>query len=913
MQGKLLTGPLFPFLFRISLSAAVLISGAPALLFPAVPRLMNLQGRLTDKSGIPLTGIYEVKFSVWDSAVGGGMLWNETQNVTCARGIFQILLGSVNPIPSNVFSDGEHRYLEIDIENPVNDPPMTPRQRLVTVAYAFLAEEAVHSRTADEAARAQTALTAQSAQTAQTSVLALSVPDGIITNPKLAPQSVTSQKISDLAVTESKLADRAVTPQKLSLDAIYTDEKAVNATSVSGKFLQVSAEPETAGQLILPGTSPVISASIPDGKITLTNDTKVEGQLVVVSTLTIGTNSVKIGGNVYDGYTISVSGGDGSFTGTNDITIQSGLGSCLYLNPSSGLASEVFISNTNTLLTSIGSQALCLYYPTATIYGTNSLDIRSGIGHNLNINTVSNSGNTNIGRANSLTTIGGSVKMAGNDIQDSIGTSRISFSPTINQINFTGKLVGDGSGITNVNAATLNTLASSQFLRSDTGAVVYSTHIANIAPSKILPGNLASNVIVSSVSAGAVGSGQIADGAVTPAKIQQGSTYNIVAATAIYSTNSDTLDGYDSSYFLNVSGSTQTKTGSLVVLGNVNASKFTGDGSGLTNLPTAQAFVADAQTLSGRTYEHFLTTSSLTQTKSGGLNLATQSGNVGIGTASPNIAGVTASQVLTINSGSQSALEIAGFGPNPFGLLAFTNTANNKVLGQISAQYQGTPDNGSMSFWTADNQVLYPRMAINRFGNVGIGTTDPASRLEVNVAGYSDGAPFQIWKAGSGTGSQDYSLTLKQVVTPGIIRWAFDQKNAGVNYNNVLTMKQGNVGIGTANPSEQLDVAGGIKSKGNIVPRCNSGVVTLNAWGDSDWIDSGLGDVPIFVYAEDIYTGITGVSTGARGYTVHIEIGWGSQQAYLLCETTSGGRFRILSHNWGLANSAIRWWTFTIF
>ncbi|PKN01225.1 MAG: hypothetical protein CVU77_05965, partial [Elusimicrobia bacterium HGW-Elusimicrobia-1] len=37
--------------------------------FASVPRLMNLQGRLTDKNGIPLSGAYEVKFSVWNSAL----------------------------------------------------------------------------------------------------------------------------------------------------------------------------------------------------------------------------------------------------------------------------------------------------------------------------------------------------------------------------------------------------------------------------------------------------------------------------------------------------------------------------------------------------------------------------------------------------------------------------------------------------------------------------------------------------------------------------------------------------------------------------------------------------------------------------------------------------------------------------
>lgn len=57
---------------------------------------------------------------------GGVMLWDEKQNISCERGVFQTMLGSVNPLPPSVFSLGETCFLEIDIESPVNDPPMTP-------------------------------------------------------------------------------------------------------------------------------------------------------------------------------------------------------------------------------------------------------------------------------------------------------------------------------------------------------------------------------------------------------------------------------------------------------------------------------------------------------------------------------------------------------------------------------------------------------------------------------------------------------------------------------------------------------------------------------------------------------------------------------------------------------------------
>jgi hypothetical protein len=57
---------------RISYIVAFVALVCNSVCAASVPRLMNLQGRLTDKNGIPLSGAYEVKFSVWNSALGGG-------------------------------------------------------------------------------------------------------------------------------------------------------------------------------------------------------------------------------------------------------------------------------------------------------------------------------------------------------------------------------------------------------------------------------------------------------------------------------------------------------------------------------------------------------------------------------------------------------------------------------------------------------------------------------------------------------------------------------------------------------------------------------------------------------------------------------------------------------------------------
>ena len=104
-----------------------------------VPDLVSLQGRLTDSSGNPVAdSSYSIRFSIWDAASSGSELWNETQNVSTSKGLFNVLLGSVATLTRTVF-DGTPRYLELKVGA---DPAMTPRQRFVTVPYAFFAEQA---------------------------------------------------------------------------------------------------------------------------------------------------------------------------------------------------------------------------------------------------------------------------------------------------------------------------------------------------------------------------------------------------------------------------------------------------------------------------------------------------------------------------------------------------------------------------------------------------------------------------------------------------------------------------------------------------------------------------------------------------------------------------------------------------
>ena len=102
-----------------------------------VPSLINYQGVLTDPAtGDLLDGTYEMDFSIYGGAEGGTALWTETQSVDVEMGEFSVLLGSVNPVTSAVFSADE-RYLGIAVGG---DSEMTPRKVLACVPYSFVSD-----------------------------------------------------------------------------------------------------------------------------------------------------------------------------------------------------------------------------------------------------------------------------------------------------------------------------------------------------------------------------------------------------------------------------------------------------------------------------------------------------------------------------------------------------------------------------------------------------------------------------------------------------------------------------------------------------------------------------------------------------------------------------------------------------
>lgn len=114
------------------------------------PKLMNFQGVLTDSNGARVNGQVQATFRVYPTETGGSPIFEETQTVDALDGLVSVLIGSVTPLDATTFS-GEVRWLGIKVGS---DPEMSPRLRIASVPFAFVADTASAADTATQAANA---------------------------------------------------------------------------------------------------------------------------------------------------------------------------------------------------------------------------------------------------------------------------------------------------------------------------------------------------------------------------------------------------------------------------------------------------------------------------------------------------------------------------------------------------------------------------------------------------------------------------------------------------------------------------------------------------------------------------------------------------------------------------------------
>jgi len=117
-------------------------------LYPQLPREMNYQGVLRDENGNPIDGSHDLTFTIY---VWGFYpipprwtwteIYSETQTVQVNDGLFNVVIGSQNPLDPGDFR-GIHLFysdLELGVKVDGGDE-LTPRVKLLPVPYAFRAE-----------------------------------------------------------------------------------------------------------------------------------------------------------------------------------------------------------------------------------------------------------------------------------------------------------------------------------------------------------------------------------------------------------------------------------------------------------------------------------------------------------------------------------------------------------------------------------------------------------------------------------------------------------------------------------------------------------------------------------------------------------------------------------------------------
>ncbi len=117
---------------RVTAITTMIVTILISMVFAEVPPRISYQGVLTDGGGgaVP-DGDYQITFTIYDDPGAASGLWTETQTVPVIGGIFNVILGQVNPI--DIPFDAPY-WLGVKV---ASEPEMTPRRELTTSPYSM--------------------------------------------------------------------------------------------------------------------------------------------------------------------------------------------------------------------------------------------------------------------------------------------------------------------------------------------------------------------------------------------------------------------------------------------------------------------------------------------------------------------------------------------------------------------------------------------------------------------------------------------------------------------------------------------------------------------------------------------------------------------------------------------------------